>query len=691
MTTIFHRGRSRVAFLAVLAMVASLLAIPLSAAGQTTACPSTIPSAGFTDIGAFDQETQDAINCIAFHDVSKGTTATTYGPNDDVSRWQMALFLTRKLSTAGVTLPSGVSQGFTDIGTLDAETQTAINQLAQLNVTKGTTATTFDPTGIVSRWQMALFITRQLTAAGVALPSGASQGFTDIGTLNAETQAAINQLAQLGIAKGTSATTYGPLGNVNRWQMALFLSRDLETLGVVPTGLSGVTVSPTDKASLAAGAARAYTATFTQSGSLYSGFVGIQLLDADANDDPVYNTGAINVTFESGSDGVAAGTTEFNGFAGTDGKVTFVVRHAGAASDVVPVAWIDLDGDSGYESTGNKAPTEPFGLGGETDFAGAAAAEAGDGTYAGMVVSSVDKTGDDFEASATGVNCTNGVGLACQFDYDSNDIFRVKGAVTTLAGFEAALSKTDVVDIVYEDAVADVSSFNITTDNTAVASLKVTNPSKATSIDSNNFLVTGSGEPGYTIAVHNDANNDANTTGESKVAEGTISPSGSWSLSVPLQQNAANDFVATQRKTAATAVPGPGTDVPTITEGAPVAAKLTKSVFGASAPAGLSTGDTITLTFNEKIAGVGSGDSLGIVDQDGSIATIVLGTDTTFALSVGDTVLTLTIVNAPFATGGTTAGILGATQITSITGFQGDDGLAINLAGSGGGRVFTVS
>ena len=108
-------------------------------------------------------------------------------------------------------------------------------------------------------------------------------------------------------------------------------------------------------------------------------------------------------------------------------------------------------------------------------------------------------------------------------------------------------------------------------------------------------------------------------------------------------------------------------------------------------PAGLSNGDTITLTFNEAVANVGSGDSLAVVDQDGSSATIVLGGDTTFVLSASDTVLTLTIVNPPFATGGTTAGISGPTQITTITGFQGADGLAIDLAGSGAGRVFNVS
>ncbi|MFZ0493508.1 MAG: S-layer homology domain-containing protein [Acidimicrobiia bacterium] len=254
------KGKTRrsVVVLAVVAMIAALLAIPVAPAGAASAACDNAPSAGFTDLTGFTAETVNAVDCIAFYDITKGTSATTYGPSADVSRWQMALFLTRKLAAAGVTLPSGADQGFTDISGYDAATQLAINQLAQLNVTKGTSATTFDPTGVVSRWQMALFMTREVVAAGVTLPTAVDQGFTDITGLSAEYQTAINQLAQLGISKGTSATTYGPAGNVNRWQMALFLARDLDVLGVVPAGTGFIV---TDKDIVAPGLSVSYADT----------------------------------------------------------------------------------------------------------------------------------------------------------------------------------------------------------------------------------------------------------------------------------------------------------------------------------------------------------------------------------------------------------------------------------------------
>ena len=683
-------------------MIAALLAIPATPvnAVATDACPATVPSAGFTDLTGFSVDVVDAANCLALYGITKGTSATTYGPSANVSRWQMALFLTRQAEDHGVTLPSGAAQGFTDLTGLSAEAVVAVNQLAQLNITKGTSATTFDPNGNVGRWQMALFITRLVSAAGITLPSGASQGFTDIGGLSAEAQLAINQLAQLTISKGTTATTFDPTGLVTRAQMSLFLTRTLQAGGVLPPPIvttGQVTVTPATQTGLANGAARGYTATFKNSdGSLYTGFVGIDLVDANAANAPIYNTPAVGVVFET-VDGAANGTAAFGGFAGTDGQVSFVIRHTGAASDAVPVAWIDLDGDGGYESTGNNAPTEPYGLGGETDFSGAPAPEAVNlFAAAAMVVSSVDKAGDSFEASKAATDCDGaGPGVAgapCTFEYNSNDVFIVATLVTDLTGFEAALSETDVLTVDYRDTTSPVSTFEITTDNTASATLKVTDPAAAKSIDSANYTIKGTGEVGASIRIYTDVvgPNDTLIAGETQVGSGTVNTGGVWSVTVPLTQNTANNFVAWQRvqvgDTPTLA------DVPTITEGAPAAAKLTSSTFGAFAPAGFGAPDTITIVFNEAVANVGNGDSLGIVDQDGSSATIVLGADTTWTLTVSDTTLTLTIVNAPFATGGTTPGITnGPVQITSITGFQGADGLAIDLAGSGAGRVFTVS
>lgn len=182
------------------------------------------PDAGFTDVAVASPHKAD-IDCLGYFGVTN--QAGTFDPGGVVSRWQMALFMTRAHNVFGRSLPTGADQGFTDIASLSPEYQTAINQLKQLSVTAGTTPTTFDPDGSVTRWQMALFLTRLVTAASVTLPPVESTGFTDIGGLPQATQDAIAQLKSLGVTQGTSPTTFGPEDTVTREQMASFIVRTL--------------------------------------------------------------------------------------------------------------------------------------------------------------------------------------------------------------------------------------------------------------------------------------------------------------------------------------------------------------------------------------------------------------------------------------------------------------------------------
>jgi hypothetical protein len=122
--------------------------------------------------------------------------------------------------------------GFTDLGDLTGEAEHAVDCLAFYGISQGTGRGAFSPRWSVTRGQMALFLTRQLTVHGVPLPVAVDQGFADVGDLPAATGDAINQLASLGVAGGTGPTTYDPEGPVTRGQMALFLTRLLGLVGV---------------------------------------------------------------------------------------------------------------------------------------------------------------------------------------------------------------------------------------------------------------------------------------------------------------------------------------------------------------------------------------------------------------------------------------------------------------------------
>lgn len=114
--------------------------------------------------------------------------------------------------------------GFTD--TAGNAHEHAIDCVAWYGIAHGQTADTYGPPLPVRRDQMASFVVRLLEAAGVQPPRPRDQGFTDVdGNPHAER---INQLAELGIVKGTSPDTYSPARHVRRDQMASFLVRAYE-------------------------------------------------------------------------------------------------------------------------------------------------------------------------------------------------------------------------------------------------------------------------------------------------------------------------------------------------------------------------------------------------------------------------------------------------------------------------------
>ncbi len=215
------------------------------------ACPaSVITATGFTDTTSPD------VACIKYYGITQGTTATTYSPMDFVSRWQMALFLTKMVVPTGSTLPTGTEQGFTDIAGKSAEIQTAINQLKQLGITEGKTATTYAPDQYVTREEMALFIERLLKAVPVGPggneefisgTSGAMEiksldtdhNFTDIGSASLMSMhSAIVNLWNLGVTEVSTATQYEPAVNISRLNMAQMMARALDHTNARPAGLN---------------------------------------------------------------------------------------------------------------------------------------------------------------------------------------------------------------------------------------------------------------------------------------------------------------------------------------------------------------------------------------------------------------------------------------------------------------------
>lgn len=109
--------------------------------------------------------------------------------------------------------------------------------IAAAGITTGCAPDLFCPEVELNRWQMALFVTRLHVYGGYQLPTDTDFDFTDIGHLPTEYQSAVNQLAALGVTMGTGPGEFDPDGWVTREQMALFITRWLELVGVpLPDG-----------------------------------------------------------------------------------------------------------------------------------------------------------------------------------------------------------------------------------------------------------------------------------------------------------------------------------------------------------------------------------------------------------------------------------------------------------------------
>jgi subtilisin family serine protease len=151
--------------------------------------------------------------------VSTGTGGTEFDHARTLSRAEAVTFLWRLMGSPAPTL----ANPFTDVpaGTWYSE---AVVWAAEVHITTGTTATTFEPDAGVTRGQVATFFWRLVGEPDY----GTNSGFMDVPVGQFYT-APVTWMALLEITTGTSATTFSPAEVVTRAQMITFLWRLVNT------------------------------------------------------------------------------------------------------------------------------------------------------------------------------------------------------------------------------------------------------------------------------------------------------------------------------------------------------------------------------------------------------------------------------------------------------------------------------
>ena len=164
--------------------MALFLARAAAPAGIVLENPAT--DQGFTDIGGVSDSARNAINGLAAAGIMPGVTATAFFPNRAVTRASMAMLLDGFLRAArpgtgafgsnAAKYSEVVSDNnavFNDISGVSILEFNAIGRIYELGITRGVGDHQFGPGGLVTRAQMAAFITRAL-AHTIARPAGVS-------------------------------------------------------------------------------------------------------------------------------------------------------------------------------------------------------------------------------------------------------------------------------------------------------------------------------------------------------------------------------------------------------------------------------------------------------------------------------------------------------------------------------------
>lgn len=179
-------------------------------------------SSKFTDITTITYA--DSVDFLYNQGITTGMTATTFGPNSNVTRAQFVTFLYRAAGQPAVT---GVTNKFTDVkstGTY-AYAYNAILWAVQNNITTGRSATKFDPAANVTHQELLTFLYRyDVNYLGHPGTQGSLSGFSDASSLQSYAVAPAKWAAYKGIIDGY---TLQPAVAGSRATVALWLHRML--------------------------------------------------------------------------------------------------------------------------------------------------------------------------------------------------------------------------------------------------------------------------------------------------------------------------------------------------------------------------------------------------------------------------------------------------------------------------------
>ena len=186
----------------------------------TVRVASKTASSVFSDVNA--RTCSWAANAVDFmneYGLVKGTGTSTFGWKGSMTRGDFVLILYRNAGSPSV---YGVSNPFTDVKSTDYYYE-AVLWAYRNNVVNGTSTTTFDPKGKITREQIASILWR---LAGKPVYSASLRSYTDYASVSDYAYDAMSWAVSSGYVKGSGAKL-SPRNNATRAEVAVMLHRYL--------------------------------------------------------------------------------------------------------------------------------------------------------------------------------------------------------------------------------------------------------------------------------------------------------------------------------------------------------------------------------------------------------------------------------------------------------------------------------
>ena len=160
-----------------------------------------------------------AVDWAVSNEITNGTSASTFSPEEGCTRAQVVTFLWR---AAGKPDPASSKSPFSDVKE-GAYYYNAVLWAVENGITNGTSDKTFSPDETCTRAQIVTFLWRYEEQPA---PTGTSNPFADVKP-SAYFGSAVLWAVEKGITNGTSAATFDPEDTCTRAQVVTFLYRDI--------------------------------------------------------------------------------------------------------------------------------------------------------------------------------------------------------------------------------------------------------------------------------------------------------------------------------------------------------------------------------------------------------------------------------------------------------------------------------